>query len=97
MAAMRADPAAPATAEMVAAITQSDNAAAESIWDSSGEPATAADRIEAVLTCGRPNHCAITAGAPEFTAFGQTIWSLDHQAEFWPALRVTQGRRECWI
>lgn len=83
MAAMRADPAAPATAEMVAAITQSDNAAAESIWDSLGEPATAADRMEAVLRDGGdPTTVQSQRVRPEFTAFGQSIWPLDHQAEF---------------
>ncbi len=74
------------TDAMTQAITESDNAAAESIWEGLGDPVTAAAKVEAVLRDAgdqttvqsqkvRPDH-------PEFTAFGQTEWSLANQVRF---------------
>ncbi|ODQ88627.1 hypothetical protein BHQ17_18305 [Mycolicibacterium holsaticum] len=68
---------------MRAAITQSDNAAAESIWASLGDPATAASKVQEVLAeVGDPTIVESRKVRPEFTAFGQTEWSLSNQAEF---------------
>jgi hypothetical protein len=74
------------TPAMRAAITESDNAAAESIWEGlgPGDPALAAQKVEAVL---RQNGDTTTTVEwkkvrPEFTAFGQTHWPLTEQVRF---------------
>jgi hypothetical protein len=68
---------------MRAAITQSDNDAAEQIWASLGDPAAAAVKVEAVLAdAGAPTPVESQKVRPEFTAFGQTRWSLADQATF---------------
>lgn len=71
------------TDAMAAAITESDNAAAESIWASLGDPVTAAHKVDAVL---RETGDATTVQServrPEFSAFGQTEWSLTDQVRF---------------
>jgi hypothetical protein len=71
------------TAAMRAAITESDNAAAESIWEGLGDPVTAAHKVEDVLKeAGDPTTVQSQKVRPEFTAFGQTIWPLIEQARF---------------
>ncbi|HEX4586910.1 MAG TPA: hypothetical protein VH185_02955 [Mycobacterium sp.] len=71
------------TATMKAAITESDNAAAETIWDGLGDPIAAAHKVEAVLReSGDPTTVEFRKLRPEFTAFGQTDWSLANQAKF---------------
>ena len=71
------------TDEMRAAITGSDNAAAESIWDGLGDPVTAAHRVEQVLIeAGDPTTVQSQRVRPPFTAFGQTHWSLVDQTRF---------------
>jgi hypothetical protein len=71
------------TDAMTAAITESDNAAAESIWASLGDPVTAAHKVEAVLRqTGDLTTVQSQKVLPEFTAFGQTDWSLTDQARF---------------
>ena len=71
------------TDSMRAAITESDNAAAESIWEGLGDPVTAAHKVEAVLRkYGDPTTVEWRRLRPPFTAFGQTIWSLTNQARF---------------
>ena len=71
------------TEAMRAAITQSDNEAAESIWASLGDPAAAAVKVEAVLAeADAPTTVESRKVRPEFTAFGQTTWSLGDQATF---------------
>ncbi|MDP7707136.1 hypothetical protein [Mycobacterium sp. TY815] len=68
---------------MVAAITDSDNAAAESLWSSLGEPSVAAQKVEAVLReTGDQTEVQSRRVRPPFTAFGQTIWSLTAQTRF---------------
>ena len=70
------------TDAMRAAITESDNAAAESIWQGLGEPAVAAQKVEAVLRqTGDDTVVQSQKVRPEFTAFGQTIWPLTEQAQ----------------
>lgn len=71
------------TQDVTAAITQSDNAAAESIWARLGEPTAAAAKIEAVLgAAGDPTIVQTRKVRPEYSAFGQTEWSLVNQAQF---------------
>ena len=71
------------TDAMTAAITESDNAAAESIWASLGDPVTAARKVEAVLRqTGDSTTVQSQKVRPEFTEFGQTDWSLTDQARF---------------
>lgn len=68
---------------MRAAITESDNAAAESLWAQLGDPATAAQKVRQVLQeTGDPTIVESRKLRPEFTAFGQTIWSLVNQIRF---------------
>jgi hypothetical protein len=71
------------TATMKAAITESDNAAAEALWQQLGDPVTAAGKVQEVLgETGDPTTVESRKLRPEFTAFGQTIWSLANQAHF---------------
>ena len=71
------------TTAMDAAITRSDNAAAESIWAGLGDPVTAAHKVEAVLrSAGDPTIVQSQKVRPEFTAFGQTDWPLTEQVSF---------------
>jgi hypothetical protein len=71
------------TDAMAAAITESDNAAAESIWAGLGDPVTAGQKVDAVL---RQTHDPTIVQSqrvrPPFTAFGQTDWPLTEQARF---------------
>lgn len=71
------------TGAMTAAITESDNAAAESIWDGLGMPAEAATKVEAVLRQnGDPTVVQSQRVRPEFSASGQTDWPLTDQVRF---------------
>jgi hypothetical protein len=68
---------------MKAAITESDNAAAEKLWTQLGDPATAAGRVQQILQeTGDPTVVESRKVRTEFTAFGQTIWSLTNQVRF---------------
>jgi hypothetical protein len=68
---------------MKAAITESDNTAAESLWDELGDPTTAAQQVQQILQqAGDPTTVESRRLRPEFTAFGQTIWSLINQVRF---------------
>jgi hypothetical protein len=83
------------TDSMRAAITESDNAAAESIWEKLGDPVTAAHKIEAVLAkYGDPTTVEWRRLRPPFTAFGQTIWSLTNQARFTAAAVCDSGNTQ---
>jgi hypothetical protein len=71
------------TDAMTKAITESDNAAAESVWASLGDPSAAAAKVDAVLRrAGDPSVVQSRKVRPEFTAFGQTDWSLADQVKF---------------
>jgi hypothetical protein len=71
------------TDAMTAAITESDNAAAESIWATLGTPVNAAHKVEAVLRqTGDQTIVQSQKVRPQFTAFGQTQWSLADQVRF---------------
>jgi hypothetical protein len=83
IAAMRQQNTDQVTQAMIAAITESDNQAAESIWEGLGDPVTAATKVEAVLRAtGDPTTVQWKKIRPEYTAFGQTDWSLTNQALF---------------
>jgi hypothetical protein len=83
IAALREEDPQTVTPAMSAAITESDNAAAEAIWAGLGDPITAAHKLEAVLQeAGDPTPVEYRKLRPEFTAFGQTDWSLADQAKF---------------
>jgi hypothetical protein len=65
------------------AITASDNDAAERVWDSLGDPDMAAQKVDAILReAGDPTVVQASRIRPEYTAFGQTIWSLTDQERF---------------
>jgi hypothetical protein len=71
------------TQTMTAAITESDNAAAELLWASLGDPTVAAQKVEKVLReADDQTEVQSQRVRPPFTAFGQTIWSLTEQAKF---------------
>ena len=71
------------TDAMSAAITESDNAAAESIWAGLGDPVTAAHKVDAVLRqTGDPTTVQSQRVRPQHSAFGQTEWPLTDQVKF---------------
>ena len=77
-----------------AAITRSDNSAAEELWASLGEPEAAAEKVEAVLQeLGDQTEVESQRVRPEFSAFGQTQWPLADQASFL-ASAVCDARNE---
>ena len=83
IAALRAEDPPEVTGPMTAAITQSDNAAADVLWQSLGDPETAAGKVDAVLQeVGDPTKVQSQRIRPEFSAFGQTVWSLADQTRF---------------
>jgi hypothetical protein len=83
IAALRAQNPPKVTDAMAAAITESDNAAAESVWASLGDPVTAAHKVDAVLRdSGDPTKVQSQKVRPEFSAFGQTDWPLTEQVRF---------------
>lgn len=84
------------TADVTSAITVSDNAAAEAMWASLGDPATAGQKTNQVLRDGGDTITVVQTERvrPEFTAFGQTQWSLKDQAGFGAQLRCISGGSE---
>ena len=73
------------TTSLVArAIEQSDNAAAMEIWGQLGHPKVAADAVQGILREGGDTVTLVQSERirPEFTPFGQTIWSTAAQAQF---------------
>jgi len=92
LAALRSDQ--PRARELaVKAITESDNPASERLWSLLGEPADAAQRVQAVI---RESGDAVTVVESRrlragFTAFGQTRWTLAGQARFAAQLPYIAG------
>lgn len=69
--------------DVTAAITVSDNAAAERIWAALGSGQVAADKVDAVLrAAGDPTNVQPNRIRPEFTPFGQTQWPMAEQVKF---------------
>jgi len=72
-----------ATGSMTAAITASDNGAADALWRSLGDPDEAAAKMDKVLReAGDPTSVQSRRVRPPFSAFGQTQWSLVNQVRF---------------
>jgi hypothetical protein len=69
---------------VVATITRSDNAAAEQLWNLMGDPADAARQVQAVIREAGDVATVVESQRlrAEYTAFGQTRWSLADQAGF---------------
>ncbi|MBF6302587.1 hypothetical protein IU459_34375 [Nocardia amamiensis] len=67
-----------------AAITASDNSAAETLWQSLGSPQEAAQAVQAVLREGGDTKTVVppTRSRSEHSAFGQAEWSLVDQVRF---------------
>ena len=67
-----------------AAITASDNAAAQSIWDQLGGGSAAAQRVQDVLAAAGDRTTAVPSEVrrPGYSIFGQTNWALSKQAQF---------------
>lgn len=81
--------------DLRAAITASDNAAAERLWASLGPPGTAAAATDAQLraagdTRTRTESRRLRAG---YTAFGQTAWALSDQVRFTAGLGCVEAGR----
>ncbi len=77
--------------QLVAAITRSDNAAAEELWSQLGDPA--APLVQSVLReAGDPVSVVESRRLrAEYTPFGQTRWSLTDQARFAAGLSRVSG------
>lgn len=73
-----------ASDDMARAITASDNEAAERLWSSLGPPAQAGPVVERQLAAAGDTRTRVQTERirPEFTAFGQTDWTLGQQARF---------------
>jgi len=84
LAALRQDDSHTVTDSMKAAITESDNAAAEAIWATLGNPVDAATKVQDVLRQTGDQETIVPSQKKrqEFTIFGQTDWSLTHQVQF---------------
>lgn len=69
---------------VVKAITESDNRASEKLWSQLGDPAHAAQKVQAVIRAAGDTATVVESRRIRrgFTAFGQTQWSLDRQAHF---------------
>lgn len=94
MAALREQNPPQVTDAMRAAITESDNAAAEALWQGLGDPVTAGRKVDAVLReSGDPTVVQSQKVRPQFTAFGQTEWPLVQQARF-TAIALCDSRNE---
>jgi hypothetical protein len=71
------------TDQMTAAITRSDNAAADAIWAGLGDAETAAGKVEAVLAeTGDSTRVEFHKVRSEFSVYGQTDWALTEQVRF---------------
>ena len=73
---------------IAAALTESDNRAAEELWASLGAPAAAASAVERVLALAgdRSTRVETRILRPGFTPFGQTQWSLAAQVRLMASL-----------
>ena len=75
------------------AITYSDNEAARTAWATLGEAAAAAQAAQSVIAEAGDTATQVQSQVtrPEFTAFGQTMWSVGNQAKFMAGLRCVEG------
>ncbi|MFI5779267.1 hypothetical protein [Nocardia sp. NPDC051570] len=72
------------TYQMSAAITESDNTAADGLWQTLGTPDAAAQAVQAVLRDGGDPTTKVPANRAraDYSAFGQADWSLADQVRF---------------
>lgn len=77
--------------DLTRAITQSDNAAAESLWSALGGGSKAAAAATAQLRAAGDGGTQIqgTRLRPGYTAFGQTDWAISNQASFVAGMSCT--------
>ena len=75
------------------AITYSDNEAAKAAWAALGEGTAAAQATQSVIAEAGATATQVQSQVtrPEFTAFGQTMWSVGNQAKFMAGLRCVEG------
>lgn len=75
------------------AITESDNQAAEQLWSGLGGPADAAPQVQGIIAEGGDPGTVVESRRLRrgFTAFGQTQWTLQHQARFAAGLSSIPG------
>jgi hypothetical protein len=80
------------------AITVSDNEAAQTLWDTLGTPDQAGPAVEAVLRQGGDQTTSVqrTRTRAEFSAFGQTDWSLVDQAAFAAGFPAGEAANQVW-
>lgn len=77
---------------LTSAITVSDNAAAEQLWEGLGQPEGAAEKVERVLSEGGvQTQVNAQVTRPGFSAFGQTMWTTEGQATFASHLQCLEG------
>lgn len=78
---------------VTSAITASDNAAAEALWASLGDPVTAGAKVEDVLREGGDESTTVQTRVVRdgFTSFGQTLWSAADQVRFADGLSCLAG------
>ena len=74
-------------------ITYSDNEAAKAAWAGLGEGTAAAQAAQSVIADAGDTATQVQSQVtrPEFTAFGQTMWSVGNQAKFMAGLRCVEG------
>lgn len=91
IAALRNDPG--QRSNMLAAITYSDNAAAQAMWDSLLTPR---DSVQAILAEAGDSTTVVNDRPlrPPYTVFGQTQWSLDAQVAFASNVACLSGAAE---
>lgn len=84
VAVLESSPSHTALQAMRAALMQSDNAAAQALWNSLGGGQAAAAQVDAILSDnGDPTTRTVPhVTRPGFSAFGQTRWPLGRQAQF---------------
>ncbi|NKY45427.1 hypothetical protein [Nocardia cerradoensis] len=72
------------TYQMSAAITESDNSAADGLWQALGAPDAAAKAVQSVLREGGDTTTTVpaTRARAEYSAFGQADWSLADQVRW---------------
>ncbi|WP_245662521.1 hypothetical protein [Nocardia vermiculata] len=72
------------TYQMTAALTESDNLAADGLWQQLGTPDQAAHAVQAVLREGGDERTTVPATPPrsQYSAFGQADWSLSDQVRW---------------
>lgn len=81
VAALRLDPSLTGTVQ--AAITVSDNQAAQQLWAALGTPEEAGQATEGILAeTGAHTSVQTTVTRPEFSSFGQTRWTPQDQVSF---------------